>query len=304
MQREFNFDKIKSVEFCVSVRAKKGMETNYFVPTDSTVQDALRDVLDATVEAIAPDEEGWAPYELSEKYASKESLQAALAEESMASVKALHEEEGWPTHTGALQDPKSIAYYFGVFRDDKKRRLTAVRRATQFKGTVKGRFLSLVDDTLRMVADRVFKLDEVFDFLITAQNVYILHPAGFEQVAAIESFAAARAHEKALALGAKVPFIDFAGLADYVAKHKRGARLVAALDGRGDLSSIDRAAFCKAAKETGVELKKSGAKLVPERGSEIGCLEMLDDRRYTTSFRKGPKPAFIAGSRRRVGQAS
>lgn len=301
MQREFDFDRIKSTEFCVNVRRTKRQRTNFFVPTDTTVQRALRDVLNSTLDAIAPEDGAWAPYELSEKYASKEALRSPLTDGAMSSVKALHEEEGWPTDTGALRDPKAIAYYFAVFRDDKKRRLTAVRRATQFKGSFKGKFLSLVDDTLQLVADRVFKLDDLFDFLITDKHVHILHPSGFEQVAEIEKFAAARAREKTLALGAKVTFIDFTSLADYVATHKRGARLVAALDGRSDLTSIDRAAFCRSAKDTGVVLTKSGTKVVPEVGNEIACLEMLDDRRYITTFRKGLKPAFIAGSRRRIG---
>jgi Domain of unknown function (DUF4868) len=218
----------------------------------------------------------------------------------MASVRALHEEEGWSINAGALADPKKIVYYFGVFRDDRKRRLTAVRQATQFKGAFKGRFVSIMDDTLRMVADRIFKLDDQFDFLITAQHVYILHPAGFERIAEIENFAAEKAHAMTLALSGTVKFMDFSGLADYVVKHKRAARLVAALNGRNDLHMIKRAMFVKAAKETGVVLEMKGHKLVPAKGSEIGCLEMLDDRRYTTSLKPGPKPAFVASSRRRI----
>jgi Kiwa protein KwaB-like len=153
----------------------------------------------------------------------------------------------WDIDTGALADPKKIVYYFGVFRDNRGRKLTGVRQATQFKGAFKGRFLSVIDDTLRIVTDRVFKLDDQFDFLITAQYVYILHPAGFERIADIEEFASAKAYERTLALGATVKFIDFGGLADYVAKHKRGARLVAALNGRNDLHTIKRAKFVKAA---------------------------------------------------------
>jgi hypothetical protein len=53
-------------------------------------------------------------------------------------------------------------------------------------------------------------------------HVYILHPAGFERIAEIEEFAAAKAHQMTLALGTKVKFISFTELANYVAKHKRG----------------------------------------------------------------------------------
>lgn len=174
------------------------------------------------------------------------------------------------------------------------------RHPPAHRSTVKGRFLSVVDDTLKMVADRVFKLDDQFDFLITAQHVYILHPAGFERIAEIEAFAAQEARAMTLALGATVKFIDFGELADYVAKHRRAARLVAALNGRNDLYAIKRSLFTKSAGESGVLLEKKGHKLTPANGSEIGCLELLDDRRYTTALKPGPKSAFVASGRRRL----
>lgn len=300
MRNEFNFDRIQSVEFCVNARTNGDDQTSYLVPTDQSVQDALKHVLEATLTDIEPEDGEWAPYELSEKYASKETLQADLAAAEMAAIRALYEEEGWGINAGALADPAKLVYYFGVFRDDQGRKLLAVRQATQFKDAFKGRFLSVIDDTLRMVADRVFKLDNQFDFLITAQHVYILHPTGFEKIAEIEAFASAKARESTLALGATVTFLDFTGLAEYVAKHKRAARLVAALNGRGDLHAIKRQMFCKAAKDTGVELEKAGRKMAPMKGSETGCLELLDHRRYTTTLKPGPKPAFIASSRRPV----
>jgi hypothetical protein len=298
MQNEFGFNQIQSVEFCVNVRTGADARMSYLVPSDQSVQDALKQVLDATLTEIEPEDGNWAPYELSEKYASRESLRADLAATEMAAVRALHEEEGWDINAGALADPTRLVYYFGVFRDRRGRRLTAVRQATQFKGAVKGHFLSIVDDTLRMIADRVFKLDNQFDFLITAQHVYILHPTGFERIAEIEEFAAAKAGEMTLALGEAVKFLDFSGLAEFVTKHRRAARLVAALNGRGDLGTVKRAMFVKSAEATGVQLEVSGRKLTPMRGSEIACLELLDDRRYTTALKPGARPAFVASSRR------
>jgi Domain of unknown function (DUF4868) len=299
MRNEFNFNNIRSVEFCVNVLTNGHEDANYLVPIDQSVQDALKQVLNATLTAIEP-EEGWQPYELSEKYASKESLRADLAADAMASIRALHEEEGWPVRVGVLNDPKKIAYYFAVFRDNRGRRLTAVRQATQFKGAFKGRFVSVIDDTLRLIPDRMFKLDDQFDFLITGQRVYILHPAGFERIAEIEEFAAAKARTMMLSLGKKVTFIECADLAEYVAKHRRAARLVAALHSRTDLHTIKRNLFVKAAKDTGITLIENGRKLTPAKGSELGVLEMLDDRRYTTALKAGQQPAFVASSRRRL----
>ena len=105
-------------------------------------------------------------------------------------------------------------------------------------------------------------------------------------------FASVKAEEMTLRLGDTVKFLDFTGLAQVVAKHKRAARLVAALKARSDLGSIKRS-ISQAAEETGVKLEKVGRKLVPKAGDEIGCLELLDHRRYTTALKAGPKPAFV-----------
>jgi Domain of unknown function (DUF4868) len=190
-----------------------------------------------------------------------------------------------------------------VFHDNGGRKLLGVRQATQFKGAFKGHFLSVIDDTLRMVPDHVFKLDNQFDFLITARHVYILHPAGFERVSEIEAFVLGRAKQKTLELAQKVKFLDFGDLSEYVGKHKRAARLVAALHGRTDLAAVRRTLFCKAAEETSVSLDEVGRKLAPRKGSEIGCLELLDNRRYVTALTPGSKPAFVASSRRPVSKA-
>jgi Putative transposase/Kiwa protein KwaB-like len=150
-------------------------------------------------------------------------------------------------------------------------------------------------------ADNIAQADNEFDFLITAQHVYILHPAGFERVAEIEEYASARAREMTLELAEKVKFLDFNGLSEYAGKHRRAARLVATLHARNDLATIKRGMFCKSAEETGVALDNVGRKLAPVRGNEIACLKLLDNRRYTTTLKPGSKPAFVASSRRPVG---
>lgn len=273
---------------------------SYLVPSDKSVHEALKEVLTATVNAFEPVDDDWANYELSEKHSPTESLRADLESSAMDAIKALFAEEGWEVNTGALADPSRLVYYFGVFRDGRKRKLLGVRQATQFKGAFKARFLSIADDTLRMIPDRIFKLDHQFDFLITASHVYVLHPAGFERVAEVEEYASAKAREMTVALGDKIRFLDFSTSADYVSMHKRAARLVADLYARGDLHSVRRSMFCRAAEESGVVLRKVGRKLTPDTGSELACLELLDYRRYTIALAPGRKRAFVAGSRRQV----
>jgi hypothetical protein len=251
--------------------------------------------------ALRADEGGdWTEYEASEKYSSIEPIRADTSDDDMRSIRTLFESEGWPVNSSALSDPTKLVYYFGVFRDKAGRKLVGVRQATQFKGACRGRFISIIDDTLTMVADRVFKLDSHFDFIITKEHIYILHPKGFERIAELESSILASAAAAALELGKKITFLDFTSLADYVGKHTRAARLVSALKNRTDLHVIKREMFSRAAKESLIILEKMGRKLTPAKGNELGCLELLDDRRYTAALRPGPKSAYVAHSRRPV----
>jgi hypothetical protein len=54
MRNEFAFNQIQSVEFCVNVHTNGGSRASYLVPIDQSVQDALKQVLDATLVAIEP----------------------------------------------------------------------------------------------------------------------------------------------------------------------------------------------------------------------------------------------------------
>jgi hypothetical protein len=309
MHDEFTFDSVRSVEFCVSV--KQGSEhENFLVPSDRSVQDELHEMLRNTVAQFGGDRgeiasyPPWQQFELSEKYASKETLIANLASDEMVTISDLYNEEGWPSNARALRNAEDIMYYFGVFRDHSRRKLIGVRRAAQFKSVVKSRLIRLADDSLTMVNDHLFRLDNEFDFLITRNHVYILHPAGLERIAQVEQLVSAKAREKALALGRQITFVDFASIAEFVAHHKRAARAVVALVSREGLNNISRSKLAVAARETDVVLVNIGRKISPATGSEMAFLELLDDRRYATAIKTGPKEAYVANSRKPVRSTS
>lgn len=300
MRGEFDLNSIQSVEFCVCVDEGEEYE-NYLVPCDQNVQNALSAMLNTTVSELEEQENPVTQqFELSEKYGAKEALIADLSAEEMMTVSDLYAEEGWDVNASALRQPQNIPYYFVVFRDARKRKILGVRRATQFKGIIKRRLIRLADDSLRMVGDNLFRLDNEFDFLITRRRAYISHPVGFERVAEIEDWVSAKAQEKAKELGSQVRFADFTSIAEFVAHHKRAARLVSALTSRGGLTLVKRSRFIAAAKETGVALVNVRQKIAPASGSEMGFLELLDDRRYATAIKTGPKEAYVASSRKPV----
>ena len=78
MRDEFSFGRIRSVEFCVNFGHSTKGPVNYLVPSDTSVQDALKEVLAGTIGAFEPDGDDWASYELSEKYAATESPPGGL----------------------------------------------------------------------------------------------------------------------------------------------------------------------------------------------------------------------------------
>jgi len=64
--------------------------------------------------------------------------------------------------------------------DTQSHRLTALRRANQFKAVLRSRLIRLLTDALELVEENVFRLDKDFDLLIDASNVHILRPHAFE----------------------------------------------------------------------------------------------------------------------------
>jgi hypothetical protein len=59
------------------------------------------------------------------------------------------------------------------------------RRASQFKGFLSGqnRLIRWLDDSLKTIDFNIFRLDRVFDFILTSDKIFILHPASFEFIA-------------------------------------------------------------------------------------------------------------------------
>ena len=99
-----------------------------------------------------------------------------------SSVRELHEAANLDIDATALADPSDVFCYFARLTDKQERHLTALRRATQFKGVLKskGRLVRMLDDSLQIIEDTVFKLDNDFDLLVDSANVHILRPSGFE----------------------------------------------------------------------------------------------------------------------------
>jgi hypothetical protein len=184
--------------------------------------------------------------------------------------------------------------------DSKGRRLTALRRATQFKGVLKSRLLRFVTDALKLIDDRVFKLDSDFDLLVNSQNVHILRPSGFEFAGKLQDAILTAVAKNVAAIQKDLAFVDFTAVQDYAGARPRAARYLASIRAQKEMKNIDKNALKKLCKETGVEVKEAKGKLLVDSNHIMGFLEVLDRRRYELELVKGSPERFRAASRRKL----
>ncbi|MHB8420550.1 MAG: Kiwa anti-phage protein KwaB-like domain-containing protein [Myxococcales bacterium] len=297
MTLDFTLKAIEGSEFGVGRDAEDGKRTFAIVPVDGEVQQALGEMAAATWDALRSIASRPAAYEASEKYGSTEHVRLPIDDELAAEMRRLHTAENLPSRAGALSDPLSVFCYFARLRDAKGRRLTALRRATQFKGVLKSRLVRIIDDTLQLVPDTVFKLDTDFDLLIDDQAVHILRPSGFEFVSQLQDEILAAVPRNVRAIQADLPFLAFDHIEAYATTRPRAARYLASI--RSQVKNVDKGALRRLCKENNIILKEIKGKLVVDDDHVMGLLEVLDRRRYCLELTGAPE-RFRAPSRRKI----
>lgn len=300
---KINFDVVstKLVEFGVGRDDGKN-QTFVAIPVDSFVQKSLKEMVAQTWTAMQAENETPLLYEPSEKHAGIEHLYLPVASEMAKGVLELHNAQNLTIDSAALKQSENVFSYFVRMTDQKNSRLTAVRRANQFKGILKskGKIVRMLDDTLQVVSDTVFKLDSDFDFLIDSENVHILHPSGFEFAGKLQQEILKAVPGNIKALRSELKYIDLDGIEKYASNHPRAARYIASIRGQKKLKNIDKTALKQLCKHTGVEISEVGEKMHIAPGSEMGFLEVLDRRRYELELVIGQPEKFRAASRQKI----
>jgi len=296
---DFDFNEVRTTEFGVGYDEGDGREF-VCITVDVGVQSALREMAVATWDSMQKIESDPAPYEPSEKYASLEHIALPISDDLARQLRELHEAQNLPIDNTALSDPSKVFCYFARMTDSQGRRLTAVRRATQFKGVLKNRLIRLVTDALKIIEDNVFKLDNDFDLLIDSSYVHILRPSGFEFVGKLQSAILAAVPQNIQEIGAELTFVDFNNIQEYASKHTRAARYLASIRAQGEMRNIDRRALKRLCKNTGVAVRTINGKLTVEDKDIMGFLEVLDRRRYEVELVKDSPERFKAASRRKL----
>ena len=296
---DFDIKNLTATEFGVGRDDGNG-QTFVSLPVDANVQNALRDIVSATWQAMRKDADDPPRYEPSEKHGSTEYLHLPLNDDLAASIRKLHEAANLPLDADALADSTTVFCYFARVTDVKGRRLTALRRATQFKGVLKSRLLRFVTDALKLIEDRVFKLDNDFDLLVDSQNVHILRPSGFEFAGQLQDAILNAVPKNVAAIQKDLAFVDFAAIQAYAGVHPRAARYMASIRAQKVTKNIDKNALKRLCKDTGVEVKESKGKLLVGDDHIMGFLEVLDRRRYELELVKGTPERLRAASRRKL----
>ncbi len=300
MNLDFDFDNVTLTEFGVG-RDEDDGQTYSAVPVDSQVQSALREMATTTWNTMNRSENGPAIYQPSEKHGAAEYLYVPLSDELATSVRELHQANNLPPDTGALAEPANVFCYFARLTDKKGRRLTALRRATQFKGVLKSRLLRFADDTLKIVEDQVFKLDIDFDLLVDSQNVHILRPSAFEFAGGLQEAILAAVPKNVGSLKKDMTFVDFSGVQEYASKHPRAARYLASIHSQKETKKVDKNALVKLCQRTGVEIIESNGAISVDDANVMGFLEVLDRRRYELELVPGSPEQYRAASREKIG---
>lgn len=299
MKLDFDLENVSVTEFGVGRDDGDG-QTFVSLPVDANVQGALREMVQATWDAMQNDKDGPTRYQPSEKHGSTEYLTLPLGDALATSVRELHEATNLNIDNGALAEPADVFCYFARLTDKKKRRVTALRRASQFKGVLKKRLIRLVSDSLKLIDDNVFKLDSDFDLLVDSANVHIRRPSGFEFAGRLQQAILEAVPENIKAMRKDLAFVDFDGIEAYAGKHPRAARYLASIRGQEEITSIDKSLLKKRCKEAGVEVVESEGKISVVEGHQIAFLEVLDRRRFQITLVKEKPEQYRAPSRKRI----
>ncbi len=299
MTLDFDLGRVSVMEFGVG-RDDGDEQTFVTIPVDRNVQNALYGMVQATLDAMKSDEGELAKYEPSEKYGSEEYCFLPLDNDMATFVRELHEAVNLTICVDALDELSSVFCYFVRMTDESEQRLTALRRASQFKGVLAKRLICFVTDSLKLIEDKVFKLDNDFDFLVDSRNVHILRPNGFESVGKLKSAILEAAPRNIDVIQEYLPFVKFESIKPYAIKHLRAARCLASIRRDAEINRIDKALLKALCEQTNVAISVLGEKIVITNGHEMGFLEVLDRRRYAVSLIEEEPEHYRAASRRRI----
>ena len=287
------------VEFGVELRTNTDDEL-FLVPVDSSVQVALLEMVDATRKAMSEVRDKPHKYDPAEKYTSPTFLHLPVQNDIAEWFLRVHQSENWTQRLGALNDHRHIFCYLARITYEDYSRVTAIRRASYFKGMLKKRLVAVMSGALRMVEDTVFKLDRDFDVLIEADDILILRPSPFEAMGHLRQAVLNAVPSNVARIKKKMPFVQFDNIQEYAETHVRAARYLCSIH-EHRLGDIDKDRLMSQCRDTLVEVSEVDGQVVVDKDNVSGFLQILDRRRWAVSLVKEAPEAYSASSRQRIG---
>ncbi|MEX1211348.1 MAG: Kiwa anti-phage protein KwaB-like domain-containing protein [Balneolaceae bacterium] len=298
---EFDFDNVRAVQFGVG-KDNSDEDTFHCVMVDNEIQEALVTMAKDTWVAMGDENNSGEPnrYEPSEKHSSREFLFIPLEDDLAVRLRNLHRAINLDIDQSALDDVNEMFCYFAKFTDEEGRTLTALRRAIQFKGVLKSRLITFGTDALKIIEDKVFKLDNDFDLLIDNEYVYIYRPSSFEFAGRLKEAILEAVGGNIESLQSDLPFVDFDIIEEYASSRPRAARYLASIRSQQEIARIDRQNLIETCTATGVEIQETYNGIVVDEKSIMGFLEVLDRRRYEVNLVRDAPEQYRAPSRTRL----
>ena len=301
MNLNFDIENVETTEFGVGRHI--GSDRTYaVVPVHLGVQTTLQEMVASTYKKMEANAESLSTFDPAEKYASVEYLTLPIDDDLALRPKALHEAQNL-THAHDYLDWMAKCFcYFARFWDGDDNQLTALRRATQFKGALnkQNRILSLNADALRIVDGPVFQLNVDFDVIVDSDTVHIIHPNSFKILGQIEEAIAEAIPRNIQAIKSQVGYVEWSPIEEYANTHSRAANLLASIRTNSFGKNLDRSALESECEAGGISLTDVAGRLVVPDGQIMDFLEVVDRRRYVSQLVPGEIERYKASSRTKV----
>lgn len=294
----FDLDNVQVTEFGVGLCNKSSYDF-FQVPVDKNVQSVLHEMVVATWQAMQRSSSELKKYSPAEKHKSTEYLYLESINILCKKLVNLHECNNLVTNTSVVSDPSQISCYFVRLIDKSENRITAMRRASQFKANIKKKLIRLFQDSLEIAEDKFFRLDNDFDILIDAENIHIWRPTAFELLGGLQQAILDAVPENIETIKKHLTFVEFRSIEDYAKKHPRAAKYLASIREQ-KLSGITHATLEECCRKTNIKISINGNQIKIDEKNIMGFLEVLDRRRYQIDLVPNNPERFRASGREKL----
>jgi len=256
------------------------------------------EMLFSTIEEMEKTKDGPGEYSPSERY-NGTAYVTTEAGEYDKKIRRIYEAANLSQDQNCLKNPDVLLSYFVRFRDDKNRKLVAVRKAQHFKGILGKKLICITGDYLRMFSDDVFKLDNDFDLIMDSERTHVLRPTAFEALGELQEKILEAVSKNVEEIRSKILFVDFDEIETYAKDRVSAARLLASIK-KHELLGIDESRFKAYCGNNKVKLGENNGKIKPDSGHELEFLRALDRRLFVVDYVPNNPERYSASNRTKV----